>query len=343
MNEIPNGSPNDYENWRPKTGKRRVAFWMGVLVSDLVGLLTLLAVTLLHSQLTLPQAETYVAGYLASQFVVIPIGMGIVAAYFWRKLNFTTFEILLASFFITGGALLGSFLILREGVICLIMASPLLILFIMLGLMIGKILWARSNTWLGASTLPLMALMLIADAQMPHHHAAIVTDEVLIAAPPARVWRYVAGYPKIETPPRWWLWKIGLPFPVQSTSTGAFTGARRDCRFSGNVVFEEKITEVKANRALTFDVTKQPDHPEVTGHFNLDKGRFELRDNGDDTTTLRGTTWYRLHVYPSQYFDLWAESIVRHVHFRVMNHIKQLAERDQKNEQPRAVVYSTPQ
>jgi hypothetical protein len=166
------------------------------------------------------------------------------------------------------------------------------------------------------------------DAQMPHHHAAIVTDQVLIRAAPATVWHYVPEYPTMTAPPDYWLWKIGLPIPTQSTATGAFVGAKRDCRFSGNVVFEEKIVEAETAKVLTFDVTKQPDHPELTGHFNLDRGRFLLRDNGDGTTTLIGTTWYRLHVYPAPYFDLWAADIVRRVHFRVMNHIKELAERD---------------
>jgi hypothetical protein len=53
---------------------------------------------------------------------------------------------------------------------------------------------------------------------------------------------------------------------------------------------------------------------------------MELRDNHDGTTTLIGTSWYRLKVYPALYYDLWARSMCRDVHLRVMKHIKELAE-----------------
>ncbi len=33
-------------------------------------------------------------------------------------------------------------------------------------------------------------------------------------------------------------------------------------------------------------------------------------------------------VYPSWYYNLWAEDITREVHLLVMNHIKSLAEND---------------
>jgi len=62
------------------------------------------------------------------------------------------------------------------------------------------------------------------------------------------------------------------------------------------------------------------------GHLSINRGQFILQDNGDGTTTVTGTSWYHLYVYPTPYFNWWTEDIVRHVHLRVMEHIKILAE-----------------
>ena len=62
------------------------------------------------------------------------------------------------------------------------------------------------------------------------------------------------------------------------------------------------------------------------GHLSINRGQFILQDNGDGTTTVTGTSWYHLYVYTTAYFNCWTEDIVRHVHLRVMEHIKTLAE-----------------
>ena len=73
-------------------------------------------------------------------------------------------------------------------------------------------------------------------------------------------------------------------------------------------------------------MTGQPQDPEIVNHLILDRGQFRLHDNGNGTTTLIGTSWYRLNVYPAAYFDLWTRDIIRHVHRRVMTQIQTLAE-----------------
>ena len=86
------------------------------------------------------------------------------------------------------------------------------------------------------------------------------------------------------------------------------------------------IAELVPNAKLTFDIIEQPTHPEAYGHITLHRGRFVLRDNGDGTTTLIGTSWYTLHVRPLWYFDLWTSDMTRAVHLRVMHHVRRLAE-----------------
>lgn len=327
--EEPRKPSDDYKQQRRlKWRRRNRAYWGGVGLAVLAGALAMLFAGYLISRVE--SQTTLWATYLSSQFIAIPIGMGIAASFFWRNLDLSRWAYFNGILCILAIGIAMSYFVIHEGVICLIMASPLLFVCISGGVAMGKKLWKRAP-WLGVSTLPLLITLIITDASMPHHYSSTVTDRILIHAPPAAVWRYVPAYPAITAPPHYWLWKIGLPVPLQSTVQGVFNGARRDCRFTGNVTFEEKIVELKPAKELTFIVTRQPDYPEIIGHFNLDRGQFLLHDNGDGTTTLTGTTWYRLHVFPAQYFDLWTVDIIRKVHLRVMDRIKELAERDARN------------
>lgn len=119
---------------------------------------------------------------------------------------------------------------------------------------------------------------------------------------------------------------MGLPSPVESTVEGYYLGAKRKCIFSNGYTFDEKIVTYDENQNLTFTITNQPRDPEIMGHIDLERGQFLLKDNGNGTTTFVGSSWYKLYVFPTWYYDTWAKSIVRNVHLRVMAHIKELSE-----------------
>jgi hypothetical protein len=53
-----------------------------------------------------------------------------------------------------------------------------------------------------------------------------LSDTMVINAPPAEVWKYVVAYKRIETPGKYWLFRIGMPSPVQSTAEGYYLGAK---------------------------------------------------------------------------------------------------------------------
>lgn len=122
---------------------------------------------------------------------------------------------------------------------------------------------------------------------------------------------------------------MGMPSPVQSTADGLHVGANRKCIFSNGYVFDEKIVTYQPNVNLTFDITSQPRDPEIMGHIDILRGQFILKDNGNQTTTLIGNSWYELHVFPVWYYDIWAKSVTRNVHLRVMDYIKELSETPQ--------------
>jgi Polyketide cyclase / dehydrase and lipid transport len=206
----------------------------------------------------------------------------------------------------------------------LIILSPLLYGSVFAGAFLGRI-WFRKDR-LNLLLLPGLIIVVLAEVALRGPHHSVVVDEMRIEAPPSRIWPHVLAFERIPAPPDYWLFRVGLPYPTETTNGGNQVGADRTCRFSGDAVFRETIVEFEPLRLLTFDIVESPPDPELIGHLDAHRGQFELRDNGDGTTTLIGRTWYSLHVRPAFYFDWWTHEIFGEVHLRVMRNVKRLAE-----------------
>lgn len=261
-----------------------------------------------------------------SEFVIVPFLMGIISAWFWRDRDLSGRMVIMRSIINCIIAVALSFVFLEEGVICLIIVSPLLWSFIVAGTFAGRTMFKRDNTTLNVSIVALLLLVFVIDSTSVHHYENMVADSIIIKAPVSTVWKNVVAYKRNTSPDKYWLFKLGMPSPVESTTEGYYLGAKRKCIFSNGYVFDEKIVVYDENKNLTFDITGQPRDPEIMGHIDILRGQFLLKDNGDGTTTVTGNSWYRLYVFPAWYYDIWAKSITRNVHLRVMEHIKQISE-----------------
>ena len=321
----------DSQNWTPPAVDNRGVgsgskqktkmIWVGILAANVAAAL-LIGLGLWLSQ----KSSTAATIFISSDFTLVPGVMGLMGAFCWKDLRLTTTEYFIYSLLISSFGLISGGLFMGEGAICLLIVSPLLVGFVFLGALLGRWLFSLGSSRLNVSLVPLALALLMADVFSPHHCENSVSDTVVIRATPAQVWTHLAVVPPISEPPDFWLFRAGLPYPVQSTASGLGVGATRRCIFSHSDVFEEKMTCWQPGRRLTFDITHQPRDPEILGHARVLRGQFDLHDNGDGTTTLTGTSWYELYVYPSAYYDLWASCIARQVHGRVMTHIKILSE-----------------
>jgi hypothetical protein len=261
-----------------------------------------------------------------SEFVIVPLGMGLIAVWFWQNANLKGKAI--TGWSILNGflAILLSFFFLGEGVICLLIVSPLILGFVITGAFIGRYLFKRKNKTLSVNFVGLLALIFVVDSFAKHDHQQLVSDQIVIKATPSEIWQHVVAFERIKEKEKYWLFQVGMPSPMETTVSAKKLGANRKCIFSNGYVFDEKIVAFEENKDLTFDIIGQPKDPEIMGHIDIKRGQFLLKDNGDGTTTLIGNSWYKLHVFPIWYYDLWAESITRNVHLRVMDHIKKLSE-----------------
>lgn len=321
---------NETEAAQEQKRQRIKRLWSGYAASTAVGLFSVVVTPWLlefFSRALFPKRFQQMDSVLGfTMFIAIPLSMGMVSAWIWRPLKLSGGEIGKYSLCNTCLAIVGSAFVLREGAICLIMASPLLLLVIWMGCALGNLILERTRGPLRMSLLPLFAACLFYDASSGRNGLCDVTDSVRIKASPTQVWHAVNTFPPITGAPDYWLFRLGLPMPVQSKLEGRAVGAKRECILTGPLVFEEKVVAWKPREQLTFDITHQPDHPELTGHFKLTRGEFRLIDNKDGTTTLIGTSWYRLAVRPLWYFEMWADDAIRHIHLRVMNHIANVAQ-----------------
>ncbi len=259
--------------------------------------------------------------------LLVPMAGGVVAAYVWRPLDLSRWAIVLHSLWMPMLGIAGAALFLREGVVCLIIVFPLLWGSILAGALLGRVWFDVNRSYFNLAIFPLLVLLSTGEVETRTYEREVVVDSMLIHAPPAKVWPHVLAFPPITEPPVYWLFRAGLPYPMATTNSGDFAGAQRRCIFSGGLVIKELVAEYVPPERLTFDIYEQPTHPEAYGHITLHRGRFDLIDNQDGTTTLVGSSWYTLHVRPLFYFDWWVRDMTHAVHLRVMRHVRELSEK----------------
>jgi hypothetical protein len=304
----------------------RLPIIYGILVANVASLLLVGGSKWLATLLEGSNAGNSSGVFIFSSFIIVPMIMGAISAWYWHPLQLKTKAYIGWSAVSTLVASAASFIFLKEGAICLIIVSPLILCFTVAGALLARMIYRRKNNTLNSSLAGLAMLVLIADTFSGHENIKLVSDTILVNAPIEKVWPHVVEYKPITLKENYWLFKIGMPSPVQSTVDGYEAGAGRKCIFSNGYVFDEKMIVYKPNQELTFDILTQPHDPEIMGHIDILRGQFILKDNGDGTTTLIGNSWYKLYVFPGWYFNLWSESITRNVHLRVMEHIKILSE-----------------
>src|SRR4051812_31114298 len=75
--------------------------------------------------------------------LLVPMAMGIIAAYIWRPLELRIWGYLLCALLTVVLCIAGAYLFLKEGAICLIIVSPVLWIGLFAGSLIGRILFKK--------------------------------------------------------------------------------------------------------------------------------------------------------------------------------------------------------
>lgn len=236
----------------------------------------------------------------------------------------------------------GLLLMKVEGMVCLLMAAALLWGLSLLGLALAWLLRSVSKNKPGRRNLLMLAIGIIPLCSAVETRFAPVpslieqTTVIEIDAPPAKVWKYVPGFPEITAQPAW-LYRAGVAYPLRSEVIGSGVGAKRSCVLSTGVM-DETVTVWEPGRRLEFDVLTVPpamkeaaahgelETPHLNGYFVPQHGRFVLVELPGGRTRLEGTSWYHHRIWPEWYWTPVNRHVVRGIHERVLEHIKTLAE-----------------
>lgn len=226
-----------------------------------------------------------------------------------------------------------------EGIICIIMASPIMILSTLLGASLGYFIlkkWKAKTKQL-YSFLLLPLVFLVIDISTNTTEYLEVKTAIEINAPIETVWTNVISFGQIAEPDEW-IFKTGISYPTDAKIVGSGVGAIRYCNFTTGS-FVEPITTWNEPTLLQFDVQDQPTPmrelnpfwdvhpPHLDGYFQSKKGQFVLKKLVNGKTLVEGTTWYNIHIHPVHYWDTWSKFILHEIHFRVLKHIKSKSEK----------------
>jgi len=282
--------------------------------------------------------------YGATLFFGTPLLMGACAGFMFNRPHSQswggTMGVALLLMLAAGGVML---LLALEGLICIVMAAPLVFPLGLIGAALGKAIADSTRTSLRHTLGVLLVLPLLAGAEALYRPAPeyVVVSSVEIDAPAEVVWRHVVEFPDLP-PPDEWYFRAGVACPTGARIEGCGEGAVRRCLFTTGE-FVEPITIWDEPRHLAFDIVEQPDPmrelspyrhvhpPHLEGHaLRSRRGEFRLVRLPGGRTRLEGRTWYTFEMFPQSYWTLWSRACIHRIHHRVLNHVKRLSETDHK-------------
>lgn len=229
-----------------------------------------------------------------------------------------------------------------EGLICLVMATPIVLLVAFLGTSVAYVLRRASRvnasrTEIACCTVIALPTLLGAEYWADREPSLIqVQSKIVVNAPAPAVWTNVIEFSELPEPEEW-LFKSGIAYPIRARIEGSGAGAVRYCEFTTGP-FIEPIEVWKEPELLRFAVTSNPapmrelslfpvEPPHLHGFMTSQAGQFCLRNLPGNRTELEGTTWYQHGLWPERYWQLWSDYIIHKIHMRVLSHIKAESEK----------------
>lgn len=259
--------------------------WLGAVLGFIVAGLLYLGCQYIFMK----NKELY-SNYGIGLFVVLPILAGFVAGLISNKNRNTSVKVAwltaLAIYFLV---MLAMMIFAIEGIVCLLMALPLAVPFIALGVFSARALsfYYESNRNTHVSFVPVLALVSLGLC-FYDPGPVIRTEEtkLIINAPPEKIWPYLFELHNVPSPDSWVL-RTGVAFPVEVRCASPHVGAIRECVLSTGVM-REHISLLVPNRILRFKVDSTPpplretnpfgkvQAPHEQGYFDVHWGEFRL-------------------------------------------------------------------
>lgn len=264
--------------------------------------------------------EAPYSAMLGSFIYFAPMLVGAVTVYVAERIERRTWAYYLSASFIANVLfVLGTLLIMIEGLICAIVIAPL---FGVMGMVGGLIMGACCRVLLdprrplyGFAMLP----VLLGAMEPPASSARFGTVErsTLIAAPAERVWQVIQNSDAIrpDEVDSAWLYRIGVPLPLSGVTHDEAGRKVRTITMGKSVRFDQVVTQWQENRLMQVEYRYQPDsfpphaldqHVVLGGaYFDVESTAYVL-DERDGHTKLTVRLEYRVQTPFNWYADSFA-------------------------------------
>jgi hypothetical protein len=286
-----------YQNWRvedlAKEEKDWWAIWKAAGLAIVVGIATGLLGFFI--------AAAGTTGMGIVMFFLGPVAAGFVVSLLTHKPNTSAAVNLVV--------LLSTLVILvatgREGVLCAVLAAPLLALSIGLGALLGRAFHPNPTDDAPVKTgmlllLPIMVVVTGRQIEKPflsHARIEVVSNTVRVPASPEQTWMYIQSIDSIHGS-KPWLMHIGLPTPQRCTLEKAAEGARRTCYFDKGYI-EETITKWDPPHYMELRIDRT--HMPGRHWMGFETASYRLQPDGAATLLTRTTT-ITSHLAPRWYW-----------------------------------------
>ncbi|WP_294124105.1 SRPBCC family protein [Sphingomonas sp.] len=233
----------------------------------------------------------------------------------------------------------GLILFALEGLICLILASPLGALAAIAGGAVGRRAARIGKDPMGPIyCVALLPAMFMVDAAFPPTTTFPTSESIIVEAAAPKVWDAVISDELIQVPPTL-AGRLGLAYPQRAHLSGRRVGAVRTGYFSTGET-REQVTNWDEGRSLGFMVLTQPPAmkemspyqrvhaPHVNGYFETGETQFLLEPLGPQRTRLTIRAAHRLKIDPIIYWEPIARWAASSNTRRVLQDLKLKAETD---------------
>ncbi|MFK7951102.1 MAG: polyketide cyclase [Saprospiraceae bacterium] len=267
-------------------------------------------------------------GYGLSFFVFLPFTIGYISgkngvktfSFYGLGFSLITFFILL----ITGGL---------EGIVCILMALPLVLAAIGLGYLVRQLFQSekpdnKDENILKSSVLPFCVFLLfgITEAELTKNTTAIieVKSEIILPYSSMQVYETIKSVDTLDAE-KPFLMKLDLPIPQKCILEKEAIGGLRTCYFEGGQIVE-RITALEKGKLLQMDVIDY----QLTGRkwLGFKEAIYTFEDLGNGQSKMIRTTTYSSELYPRFYWQPLEKIGIEQEHEYVFNNlVKDLEER----------------
>ena len=294
--------------------------WKASLRATVVGAMSGSAIGLLGFQFLTSRQYPNMG---AALFWLVPVAAGFSVAMVARKSDSAVAAALLS--------VVGSLVLLialgKEGVLCSILAFPIITLGLLIGLGIGVLVRKlfinriKNQTTTTSILLLLAPIMVLTGERMErpllqHPRTEVIQNAVEVNDSPERVWSNILSIDGVQAS-KPFLMYVGLPIPERCTLQGQGVGAKRTCYFNVGYI-EETVTGWNPPVYMGLSINRT--HMPGRHWLGFESAEYRLEPHGPMTLLIRRTT-VSSHLYPSWYWRRFERLGVESEHIYILREL----------------------